>query len=132
MPQLRSYWLSLRRPAETLAIAAVGLLFALDPPDFLQYIVVFSGTGLSATFLIPTMLALYWPAMNKTGCMAGILGGSGSFLAQYAAFGTKSFWGFDPFVWALPASLACCILGAWVGEPDKAELKQKYFRSADP
>lgn len=81
----------------TLTIAAAALAFALRPPEFLQFIVVFSGTGLAGTFLIPTILAVYWPRMNREVCLAGMLGGFLSFLAQYAAFGTKSFGGFDPY-----------------------------------
>lgn len=111
----------------TIGVAAVCLVFALRPPDFLQYIVVFSGTGLAATFLTPTCLSLYWPGMNKTGCMAGILGGFTTFLAQYLAFGTRSFLDFDPFVWSLLFSLLFCIVGSLLGQRDDAEILVRYF-----
>ncbi len=111
----------------TLAIAGVGLLFALDPPQFLQYIVVFSGTGLAATFLCPTLLAVYWPRMNKVGCLAGMLGGFCSFGLQYAAFGTQSFGGFDPFVWSLGASGISAVAGSLMSSKDPADLLEPYF-----
>ncbi len=113
-----------------LSIVAVGIVagvFALRPPDYLQYIVIFSGTGLSATFLFPTLLAVYWPGMNKTGCLAGIVAGFVSFLVQYAAYGTQSFLGLDPFVWSLAISALGCVVGSKAGTRDPRALLEKYF-----
>ncbi len=118
------------KTATHLAIAFTGIvagLFALRPPDYLQYIVVFSGTGLAATFLFPTLLAVFWPRMNRTGCIAGILAGFLSFLLQYALFGTRSFLDLDPFVWSLAASAAACVLGSRAGRPEPRALLSKYF-----
>ncbi|MCY4187709.1 MAG: sodium/solute symporter [Bryobacterales bacterium] len=116
-----------------LSIALTGIaagVFALRPPDYLQSIVIFAGTGLSATFLFPTLLAVFWTRMNRAGCMAGILAGFLSFLLQYACLGTRSFFGVDPFVWSLAASMAACVLGSRAGRPDPRALLAKYF-SAD-
>lgn len=114
----------------TFAVAAGALVFALEPPDFLQYIVVFSGTGLAATFLLPICFSLYWPGMNKTGCLVGIVGGFTVFLAQYLFFGTKSFFGFDPFVWSLAASMFFCVVGSKIGSPDPDRILKRYFEDA--
>ena len=111
----------------TLVVAVIPLVFAFKPPEFLQYIVVFSGTGLSATFVCPTLFALYWPAFNRTGCMAAMIGGFLAFLAQYIQFGTRSFLGLDPFVWALAASAVLGIAGTFLGPPDRAEIRERYF-----
>jgi len=113
--------------AATFIVAAIGVGFALNPPQFLQYIVIFSGTGLSATFLFPLLLGLYWPRMNKAGCLAAILGGFLSFVAQYAFFGTKSFAGSDPFVWSLAISLVCGVVAALVTAPGPSEITRRYF-----
>ena len=116
--------------ATHLSIALTGVVagvFALQPPDYLQYIVVFSGTGLAATFLFPTLLAVYWPRMNRKGCIAGILAGFLSFLLQYALFGTRSFLGLDPFVWSLAASAAACVLASRAGQQEPLALLSKYF-----
>lgn len=118
------------KTATHLSIALTGIVagvFALRPPDYLQYIVVFSGTGLAATFLFPTLLAVYWTRMNRTGCIAGILTGFLSFLFQYALFGTRSFLGLDPFVWSLVASATACVLGSRAGRPEPLALLSKYF-----
>ena len=111
----------------TFVLAAVALGFALRPPEFLQYIVVFSGTGLAATFLWPTLLGIYWPRMNKAGCLAGMLAGFLSFLAQYAAFGTRSFGGFDPFIWAVLTSLVVSVGAAWMAARPRGGVRRLYF-----
>ena len=118
------------RLATHLGILAVGLVagvFALRPPDYLQYIVIFSGTGLAATFLFPTLLAVYWPGMNRTGCLSGIATGFAAFILQYVAYGTRSFMGLDPFVWALAASGLACVAGSMSGTRDPDTLLSKYF-----
>ena len=118
------------RAVTHLSIVLVGLVagaFALRPPDYLQYIVIFSGTGLAATFLIPTLLAVYWPGMNRTGCLAGVVAGFVSFLLQYAAYGTRSFLELDPFVWSLAMSAAGCVAGSLVGVREPRALLEKYF-----
>ena len=117
----------LDRPKSTFVLAAVALGFALRPPEYLQYIVVFSGTGLAATFLWPTLLGIYWPRMNKAGCLAGMLTGFLSFVAQYAAFGTLSFGGFDPFIWAVLMSLVVSVGGAWMTAPPPEGVRRSYF-----
>ncbi len=117
--------------ASIFGVGAVAGTCALWPPDYLQYIVVFSGTGLAATFLFPTLLAVYWTRMNRTGCLWGLMAGFGSFLAQYAAYGTQSFGGFDPFVWSLAASAAACVVGARRGSPDPPERLRRYFAAEE-
>ncbi len=113
----------------TFVLAAVALGFALRPPEYLQYIVVFSGTGLAATFLWPTLLGIYWPRMNKAGCLAGMLTGFLSFLAQYAIFGAESLGGFDPFIWAALASLVVCVGAAWMAAPPSEDVQRLFFSS---
>ncbi|HUG81934.1 MAG TPA: sodium/pantothenate symporter [Bryobacterales bacterium] len=114
----------------TFAVAGAALVFALRPPDFLQYIVVFAGTGLAATFFFPTILGIYWPRMNKAGCMAGIIGGFVSFLFQYLAFGKISIGGFDPFVWSMIVSCVSVIAVSLATAPGPESLRRRYFPSA--
>ncbi len=111
----------------TFALAGVALVFALRPPAFLQYIVIFAGTGLGATFLFPTLFAIYWPRMNAGGCIAGMVAGFCSFVVQYALWGTRSIGGFDPFVWSLLASCTCAIAGALLTPPSPRAVLEVYF-----
>ena len=73
------------------------------------------------------MLGIYWPRMNKAGCLAGMLTGFLSFLTQYAAFGTRSFGGFDPFIWAVLVSLVVSVGVAWMAAPPSKGVQRLYF-----
>ncbi len=69
--------------AVTLAVGTGAMLAAVSPPQFLQDIIVFTGTGLSTSFLVPMSLALYWPRYNRQGAFAGMLGGFCTHIALY-------------------------------------------------
>lgn len=56
-------------------VGVVVMLGALNPPSFLQYIIVFATTGLGCAFLVPMFLTLYWRRATKAGILAGMLGG---------------------------------------------------------
>ncbi len=110
-------------------ITLVGLGLALNPPEYLQLIVVFAGTGLGATFAWPSILAIFWPRMNKVGCLTGILGGFVSFVVQYSAMGGTSFLGFHPFVWSFLISLLGCIVGSLITPRQSEAHLRIYFGS---
>ncbi len=117
--------------SSTFGLAALTLAFALQPPHYLQYIVIFAGTGLGATFLFPTLLAIYWPRMNHAGFVAGMSAGFVSFLVQYAVWGTRSLGGFDPFVWSLVLSAGFSVGGIGLGERPSQRTREIYF-DGDP
>ncbi len=71
-----------------LATALVGicvLVGALHPPDFLQYIIVFTSTGLACAFLIPMLMLLYWRRATGPGVLAAMVGGLCTVLLLYVA-----------------------------------------------
>lgn len=57
------------------AVGAVGVLANLNPPEYLQALVVLSGSAGAATFIAPVMMACYWRRATATGALAGMLGG---------------------------------------------------------
>ncbi len=67
----------------TALVGVVVLVGALNPPGFLQYIIVFTGTGQGCAFLVPMGLALYWRRATRAGVMAGMLGGFGVVIVLY-------------------------------------------------
>ena len=66
----------------TLIVGLGALVGAMYPPEFLQDIIVYTGSGLAAAFLAPVVYALYWPRSNYQGCIAAMLGGFGTHLAE--------------------------------------------------
>jgi SSS family solute:Na+ symporter/sodium/pantothenate symporter len=70
--------------ATTLLVGGAAMVAAINPPKFLQDIIVFTGTGLSTTFLAPVFLLLYWPRFNLPGALSGIWAGVTSHVLLYA------------------------------------------------
>ncbi len=110
--------------ATTAVVGGVVLLLALRPPELLQYVIVFASSGLSAGFLAPIAMGLFWRRATAQGAIAAMLSGAGTVILLYSArpilfvFGfadlatglrLPSLLGFDPFVWAIAASWAAGI-----------------------
>jgi Na+/proline symporter len=72
-----SYW-------ATALVGIIVMIGAVNPPRFLQYIIVFTGTGQGCAFFIPMMLALYWPRVTGPGVLAGMFGGFLAVTGLYA------------------------------------------------
>jgi Na+/proline symporter len=67
------------------ALVGVGVtVAAINPPNFLQYIIVFTGTGQGCSFLMPVLLTLYWRRATRQGMLAGMLGGCVTVFGLYA------------------------------------------------
>jgi SSS family transporter len=59
----------------TALVGMVVMIGALNPPGFLQYVIVFTGTGQGCAFLVPMLLTLYWRRSTRAGILASMLGG---------------------------------------------------------
>jgi SSS family solute:Na+ symporter/sodium/pantothenate symporter len=112
--------------------AAVGTVFS---PKFLQAIIVFTGGAAACAFLVPALMAAYWPRASARGAMAAMLGGVVTVLALYLlgllrgtdpGIGEKSnffpiyLFGVAPFVWGLLVSM---VLGVVVSLADTRPLE---------
>jgi Na+/proline symporter len=121
------------------ALVGVGVMIAaMRPPDFLQYLIVFAGSGQSSSFLFPMLLSLYWKQATKQGVLSGMLGGACTIMALYLAgwmFNDKTIYkaiepyylfGFDPLVWGFSVSAITSIGISLLTRPDP-RLVEKYF-----
>jgi len=130
---------SIRRMSHlvTLVIGLAALLGAIHPPQFLQDIIVYSGSGLAACFLAPIVFTIYWPRANRAGCMAGMLAGFVSHLGMYLAgwYWNGSFykpyeiWNMDPILVGLIVSFAAALVITPLTSPPPAHLVRKYFHA---
>lgn len=119
----------------TLLVGLVAMIGAINPPQFLQDIIVYVGSGLAACFLAPMVFALYWPRSNVQGCAAGMLAGFGAHLSMYVAgaFVNESFFrpyqlfNFDPIIIGLFVSFAVTYIATIISPPPPEELVRKYF-----
>jgi sodium/pantothenate symporter len=118
-----------------IAVGVAATAGAVNPPQFMQYLIVFTGGGLAVTFLIPMAMTLYWPRANTPGVLAAMVGGLVVYLAlyvigyaiNYPAVRPLTPLQLDPLIWGFAASLA---LGAGVTQvtpPPRADLVTKYF-----
>jgi sodium/pantothenate symporter len=120
----------------TFMVGGVAMIAAVNPPHFLQDIVVFTGSGLSASFLMPVALMVYWPRFNFQGAIAGMLGGFGTCVGLYVIgtllhpqrmFSAFEPFNFHPFLVGSLASLVLSVCVALATKPPPTHLVQRYF-----
>lgn len=118
----------------TLMVGLIAMLLAINPPRFLQVLIIFTGGGLSTTFLAPVFLMLYWKRFNSQGAISAMIVGFAFHGLAYLAgtimtgsFSPYYLFGFDPFV---PGTILSFIT-AWVvtlkTEPPRQELVEMFF-----
>lgn len=120
----------------TLLVGFGAMFGAVNPPKFLQDIIVYVGSGLSACFLAPAVYMLFWPRLNKQGMMGGMLSGFAAHFSMYAAgsYFNGSFFkpwqpiGFDPIIVGLFVSFVLTYLIAKATPPPEEDLVRRYFK----
>ncbi len=123
----------------TVVVGALAVLAALNPPRFLQDLVVFASGGLGAAFLMPIVFALFWPRTTAMATVAGMLSGAMTILVLYtigyfvrSQFGEYNLAGFHPFIWSLLVTSLVITSVSWAGKPPDRALVAKYFGEAPP
>ena len=119
----------------TIVVGIGVVIAALNPPEFLQYVIVYVGSGLAACFLAPMSLALYWKRMTTSGAFASMLGGFLCHLSLYVVGWyrgdgfTKPMRPFslDPVVVGIVMSFAAGFVVSLLTPPPPKELIEKYF-----
>ncbi|MBT6788297.1 MAG: hypothetical protein HOA45_01410 [Verrucomicrobia bacterium] len=108
----------------TAVVGILAMLAVLNPPQYLQDLIVFATSGLAGCFLMPVLLGLYWPQISAKGAIAGMLGGLSCHLSLYIAgyvikgkFEAFKMLEFDPFIWSLVVSGLLC----WGVSPSQAK-----------
>lgn len=129
-PERNLKWLSY---SVTVVIGILAVFVVLNPPMYLQDLIVFASGGLAACFLIPIVLSLYWRRMTASGAIAGMIAGMLMHLGltcwgyyQHQQFRAYEFLGLDPFVWDLAGSAIGAIAFSLSARPDQ-HLVRKYF-----
>ncbi len=118
----------------TVVVGILAVIFALNPPTYLQDLIVFATGGMAACFFIPMLLSLYWPSMTSSGAVAGMIGGTVTHLIltvwgfiQYDQFQPYELLGLNPFLWDLVGSTVACLLAIKLGPKPDQRLVQKFF-----
>ncbi|MBT4010978.1 MAG: hypothetical protein HOF15_01545 [Planctomycetaceae bacterium] len=119
----------------TIIVGTAAMLGAVNPPQFLQDIIVYTGSGLAACFLAPTVFMLYWPRSNKEGCMTGMLCGFAAHFSMYflgvftngSFFKPHRFIDMDPIIVGLFVSFLATYIGCLISPAPPLRLVKKYF-----
>jgi sodium/pantothenate symporter len=118
----------------TIVVSVAIFIFALDPPQSLQMLVVFAIGGLSSALLCPLLFGLYWMRCNEHGALAGMIGGMGMYVLLTRKILPASIqMGMAPIVVCMAVSLVLTvgvslvtpktprhIIETWFGMPKKA------------
>ena len=118
----------------TIVVGVLAVLFVLNPPQYLQDLIVFATGGLAACFLTPMLLSLYWRRMTSYATIAAMLAGTGVHMgltcwgyAENNEFRAYSFLGLNPFIWDLLGSMCVALLVVALGPKPNRELIVKFF-----
>jgi SSS family solute:Na+ symporter/sodium/pantothenate symporter len=128
----------------TMILTAVFSVAAMwNPVDYLQVLIVFSGTGAAATFLVPAIMACYWRRATANGVFASMLGGALVVLLLYligimgwapvANIGAGSKFrplyllGLDPLLWGILVSAILGIVVSYLTAPPEKALVARMF-----
>ena len=118
----------------TITVGVVAVLAAANPPQFLQDLIVFTGSGLSTSFLVPVGLAMYWRRYNSAGAIASMLSGFVSLVTLYTLgylqYGRMTAFepgGFHPFLVGVATSLVVGVAVTLMTAPPDPQLVKKFF-----
>jgi Na+/proline symporter len=117
-----------------IVVGAIGVAANLRPVEYLQAIVVFSGTCGATTFVVPAILLAYWRRATAAGTAAAMLTGVGATLFLYGrnwiAKGEFTPWrpyDLDPIIWGLAGSLVAGVTVSLLTRPPDAALVSRLF-----
>jgi SSS family solute:Na+ symporter/sodium/pantothenate symporter len=139
----RLRWLSY---AAMLLIGGFAVVANIKPVAYLQALVVFSGSGVGATFFAPACLSCYWKRATAAGVLAAMLIGAGITLTLYVvgfltpdpylgpatSFRPYYLLGVEPIVWALPGSFIAGIGVSLLSTPPDQHLLERAFGERKP
>jgi Na+/pantothenate symporter len=117
------------------SVGALALYVTIYPPQYLQDVIVYVGSGLACCFLFPVLAAVYFPRANVQGCSAGMAIG---FLAhllphvlsklQGGSFSDPtSVLGMSPLMLGLALSLLAVLCVTPLTAPPAEHLVRRYF-----
>jgi sodium/pantothenate symporter len=120
-------------------VGAIGLAANIKPVEYLQAVVVFSGTCGATTFVVPYLMMAYWRRATAAGAIAGMLVGTVSTLALYIAgtiiegkFADYRLLGLQPIVWGLAGSLIAGVAVSLLTPRPDPELVSRMFDAEVP
>jgi SSS family solute:Na+ symporter/sodium/pantothenate symporter len=136
--------------ATTAVVGTLVTVGSLWPPRYLQYMIIFTTSGMACTFLAPTVLGLYWRRATRAGAVAALLGGFGTLSVLWILgffwnigkegktgpagerFAPLYLFDLDPLIYGLVLSFVLGIAVSLWTEPLPAKHVDGYFVEGAP
>ncbi len=109
----------------TLALGVISILLAMYPQSIVVWVNLFAFGGLESAFLWPLLLGLFWPRMNASGALLGVIFGLGLYTLCMAT-GFK-FMAFHNIIVGTVAGLLFSVLGAYLSKPTEERVLKLFF-----
>ena len=88
----------------TLVLAVLVLVLSLNPPAFLQDLVMFAINGFASSFTAPILFGFFWKKSTPAGGMASMIAGFATMIGLNVLPIPTNLLGFNPLIWALVVS----------------------------
>ena len=119
----------------TFMVGILAVIAIINPPAYLQDLIIFASGGLAGCLLMPMAFSLYW---NKTTPLAAIAGMIGALLIHLSLtiigyfktgkFNPYDFLGMNPFIWDVVGSAILIIVVSFINERKISGIKEPSFR----
>jgi Na+/proline symporter len=146
-PQANSHQLKAWTYVSMIVVGLLAICANINPPAYLQAIVVMSTSVGASALAIPMLMACYWRRATATGTLLAMLAGAGTVLLLFGlgqasqfglllppqtigmAKGFKPYFvlGLEPVVWGLLVSAICGIGVSLITKPPREEHLVKIF-----
>jgi sodium/pantothenate symporter len=111
----------------SVVISLIVMVMALNPPQFLQDIVMFSISGFAASFTVPIVLGFFWKGSTPAGGLLSMVSGFATLIVLYMQPNQNPL-GFNPLVWGLVISSVVMVAVSKVTKPNDPAFMEKIFR----
>lgn len=133
-PKASDRTLQLMSWSVTGGVGLLAILCALNPPEYLQDLIISASEGLASSFMMPMILALYWQRMTGAGAIAGMIGGTGMHLVLNAIgyMKTGGFHAYEPLgvmplFWDVIVATILTVVVSLMSAPPERSLVVKFF-----
>lgn len=110
-----------------LVITAIAIFIALDENSVIFTIVSFAWAGFGATFGPLMLMCLFWKRINRTGAVAGMIGGGGMvFVWKLLIRPVGGVWDIYELLPAFLFSCLCIVVGSLLTEPPSKEIQREF------
>lgn len=107
-----------------IVMTLIVLYLTLEPPAFLETLVIYALGGLTATFWAPLIFGLYWKRGNKYGALASMLAGIPAYVLIDRLVDTGDL---GAVVIALPISIVLFVTASLLTPPPPREVIQDFW-----